>query len=549
MPPKKKVIESDDDESDDFFADNLSDDDNDSEEPKPKSKGGSKASSTKSVAKPVSRPARSAAQKPATKVIESASEEESEDEADEEDGEEEESKDEDGDFEGEEGEDEEGEDEEEEEEDADDDDDYEMESSKKSPKSATKAKRGKSNDDEDDEDDGSEKRKTKPKSAPKSAPVTKSKSTAKEVSEDATKDQDEEAPPSEAKATATTTKKNARKRVSTDSIGSGVDSLNESGDGPAPSKPPAKKSKSKEELSRETKIANLLSQSTFTTGLLTESKKQPATSLGVVQNFASDTYKDINRKGTTRKIRHLFSMPCRLAFLAQGTLGSLGDLDTRNPVMYWDFPDKGRMKFYGTHIVPNNTYVTLSASKGHINCEDTFQTITVFPKFAWIGKKEENPDEHPLAFPDWLANGTLDKKVNFDAGIGSMSKATAQKDSGDAGAEEDDADDRDTAGEKGLKDISPAKPQKGRAKATAPKATTATKKGSSKNGDIRGFLKKPKTADEDDESGEEDFAPVTKGVAASRSRRQVKPTSYKMEDESDGEDDDEQDEDEFEPDD
>lgn len=57
--------------------------------------------------------------------------------------------------------------------------------------------------------------------------------------------------------------------------------------------------------------------------------------------------KDIVKKSSQRKNRYLLVFNCKLAPAAAGRLGTLAQLDTKNPVMYMEFPD-GRLKFFGT---------------------------------------------------------------------------------------------------------------------------------------------------------------------------------------------------------
>ena len=54
--------------------------------------------------------------------------------------------------------------------------------------------------------------------------------------------------------------------------------------------------------------------------------------------------------------------------------GSLAQLDTRNPVLYIDFPE-GRLKFQGTIVFPRQKYMTLRLSQKNVMCEDTFESM------------------------------------------------------------------------------------------------------------------------------------------------------------------------------
>ena len=134
--------------------------------------------------------------------------------------------------------------------------------------------------------------------------------------------------------------------------------------------------------------------------------------------------------------------------------GALSQLDTKNPVLYIDFPE-GRMKFLGTLMFPANKYMVLRVGTRDILCEDLFDSMVracdatwllripvrpctesatymltarhrrtclcpkrqswtgiakvkaaglraaqvVFSEAFWIGTKEENPQEHKQPMP------------------------------------------------------------------------------------------------------------------------------------------------------
>ncbi len=54
--------------------------------------------------------------------------------------------------------------------------------------------------------------------------------------------------------------------------------------------------------------------------------------------------------------------------------GTLSQLDTKNPVMYLDFP-AGRLKLLGTLVFPKSKYVVMRNGVGHVLCEDVFETM------------------------------------------------------------------------------------------------------------------------------------------------------------------------------
>ena len=56
--------------------------------------------------------------------------------------------------------------------------------------------------------------------------------------------------------------------------------------------------------------------------------------------------------------------------------GTLSQLDTRNPVLYIDFPE-GRLKFMGTLFFPKNKYMTLRFAQKEVLCEDIFESMVL----------------------------------------------------------------------------------------------------------------------------------------------------------------------------
>ncbi len=54
--------------------------------------------------------------------------------------------------------------------------------------------------------------------------------------------------------------------------------------------------------------------------------------------------------------------------------GTLAQLDTRNPVLYMDFPE-GRLKFFGTIVFPHNKYMVLKVGTKDILCEDVLESM------------------------------------------------------------------------------------------------------------------------------------------------------------------------------
>jgi hypothetical protein len=54
--------------------------------------------------------------------------------------------------------------------------------------------------------------------------------------------------------------------------------------------------------------------------------------------------------------------------------GTLAQLDTRNPVLYIEFPE-GRLKFFGTIVFPHNKYMVLKVGTKDILCEDVLESM------------------------------------------------------------------------------------------------------------------------------------------------------------------------------
>lgn len=143
----------------------------------------------------------------------------------------------------------------------------------------------------------------------------------------------------------------------------------------------------------------------FSKGALSEAPARCAAPLGPSKTVLKHHGKDIIKK-SQRKNRFLFSFPGLLAPIGGGKIGELKDLGTKNPVLYLDFP-QGQMKLFGTVVFPENRYLTLQFSKGgkNVMCEDYFDNMIVFSDAWWIGKKDENPEEARLDFPEELIEG------------------------------------------------------------------------------------------------------------------------------------------------
>ncbi|CAK0784859.1 hypothetical protein CVIRNUC_008064 [Coccomyxa viridis] len=168
--------------------------------------------------------------------------------------------------------------------------------------------------------------------------------------------------------------------------------------------------------------------------------------------------KDIAKKSSLRKGRYLFNINAQIAGAAEGRMGALSQLDTKNPVLYLNFPE-GRLKFLGTLMFPTNKYMVLKVGTRDILCEDLFDSMVVFSEAFWIGTKEENPQEHKQPMPmaiieagrkgqeaadasvvvgtEMTANGAMDEGVRH---LGSQRKRKAGTDLEDSSSGNEDND-------------------------------------------------------------------------------------------------------------
>eukprot|EP01018_Ginkgo_biloba_P011441 Gb_30592 [translate_table: standard] len=158
----------------------------------------------------------------------------------------------------------------------------------------------------------------------------------------------------------------------------------------------------------------------FTSKILSQTRANPRNPLQPSKIILKSHGKDIVKKGQ-RKSKYLFAFPCLVAPVSGGKMGELAQLDTKNPVLYVDFP-QGRMKFFGTIIYPKNKYLALHFMRGSGNvvCEDSFDSTVVFSDVWWIGKKEENPEELKLEFPKELSQ-EKHEEFDFKGGAGGVS--------------------------------------------------------------------------------------------------------------------------------
>eukprot|EP00126_Sphaerothecum_destruens_P009422 Sdes_comp20504_c0_seq1m14985 len=125
--------------------------------------------------------------------------------------------------------------------------------------------------------------------------------------------------------------------------------------------------------------------------------------------------RDIIRKGALRKCKYLFAFPGSMKMSSNGELGQITQLNTPNPLIYFNFPE-GRIKFFGSLVYTPQKYITFhcGSSKGVI-CEDIFEQLVIFSEFSWVGKAEENPSEKPLPLPENIFKKICTGVENMDS--------------------------------------------------------------------------------------------------------------------------------------
>ncbi|XP_043695821.1 DNA-binding protein RHL1 isoform X3 [Telopea speciosissima] len=166
-----------------------------------------------------------------------------------------------------------------------------------------------------------------------------------------------------------------------------------------------------------------LKKLSFSKKLLSQTPARPIAPLSPSKIVCKHHGRDIVKKAQ-RKNRFLFSFPGLIAPVTGGKIGELKDLGTKNPILYLDFP-QGQVKLFGTIVYPKNRYLTLQFSKGgkNVMCEDYFDNMIVFSEAWWIGKKDENPEEIQLDFPEELKEGqNVDVDYDFKGGAGVTSE-------------------------------------------------------------------------------------------------------------------------------
>ena len=240
-----------------------------------------------------------------------------------------------------------------------------------------------------------------------------------------------------------------------------------------------------EEILRERQVSTKIYQSALSSRIVSSALPSTAEVIQTRKNqlFKSDA-KDIAKKANTRKSRHMVVFPgqfAQISFMNNNAsgggngggdnnnttsaatnanaveFGELADLDTQNPVCYINFPNGiGKMKLYGTIArARESRYFTLNLGSGgggssrkdsganaNANLEDFFDGVLIFSQWAWIGTKEENPEEKPLLeIPEsvWKTMNSGNKKTAIDWERKNNSTSGKKKGGGKKGDENDDA--------------------------------------------------------------------------------------------------------------
>ncbi|GLI61961.1 hypothetical protein VaNZ11_004524, partial [Volvox africanus] len=156
------------------------------------------------------------------------------------------------------------------------------------------------------------------------------------------------------------------------------------------------------EQQAQQKECDRLKEQALDTGVLTDEVGRVTIQLPLSKALVRANGKDIVKKSSTRKNRYLVVVNALLAPATAGRMGTLTRLDTRNPVMYLDFPE-GRLKFFGTLVFPRAKYMALRVGvASSAMAEDVFENLLVFSEAWWIGTAEENPEEKEMPMPSHL---------------------------------------------------------------------------------------------------------------------------------------------------
>lgn len=86
----------------------------------------------------------------------------------------------------------------------------------------------------------------------------------------------------------------------------------------------------------------------------------------------------------------------------------LSNLDSKNPVLYLEFPGCGRLKLFGTLLFPTNKYMVLrlpsrsSEKGGGVVCEDVFESMVRFGVVGGMASRARAEDSVTLLGPPCL---------------------------------------------------------------------------------------------------------------------------------------------------
>lgn len=236
-------------------------------------------------------------------------------------------------------------------------------------------------------------------------------------------------------------------------------------------------------------------ESAFDKGILSRTRRLSAKTLPPSKVMIKAGGKDIVKKSTNRKGRYLLIFNCQLA-PAAGKLGTLSKLDTKNPVMYIDFPNGGRLKLFGTLLFPKNKYLVMKMGNKEVICEDVLESMIVFNDSWWVGTMAENPDELQLPWPTELSTTKIHDKFEYQirtpgGGKGEGDDGDIDKDDEDNDEDVEDDDDGDGDGGEGPS----RKGGKKRAPAQQRQAGRPTRAGGAEG---RGGKKRPRYAEDSD---------------------------------------------------
>ncbi|KXZ49328.1 hypothetical protein GPECTOR_22g922 [Gonium pectorale] len=152
------------------------------------------------------------------------------------------------------------------------------------------------------------------------------------------------------------------------------------------------------------KESERLKELALDSGILSDEVGRVTSQLPLSKALVKANGKDITKKSSTRRNRYLVVVNALLAPAAAGRLGTLAQLDSRNPVMYIDCPG-GRLKLFGTLAFPRAKFLALKLGGAGVAAEDVFENLLVFSEAWWIGTAEENPEEKRLPLPPHMQPG------------------------------------------------------------------------------------------------------------------------------------------------